>query len=174
MLTTDRLVLRDLRDDDADFIAREIAHPEVHRWLPHVPFPYGLDKAQGFINLFKNGAGNRLIEADGQPIGVVTVSEPSEDIPLPALGYWLAVGAHGKGYMTEAARAMVDWHFTHSDLDLGSGWVTGNDGSEKVLMKLGFRRNGIVKDTHVAALGQTLPVIKCQLSKQDWTAQGQT
>lgn len=168
MIVTERLKLRPITAEDADFIAKEISRPEVQCWLPSVPHPYSLEHAQKFTEIAARKLGFRMIERDGGAQGVVTISDPQDGFPLPTLGYWLCPAAHGKGYMTEAVRAMIDWQFTRDDSDIGSGWLTGNAGSENVLTKLGFTRNGIIKILHVPLLGKELPVIKVSLSKAQW------
>lgn len=133
-ITTDRLTLRPLRAEDAPWIAREIANPKVQRWLTSPPHPYQLEHAEGFIAAKSADPGVRAITKDASPIGVVTLGHRGED----DLGYWLAEHAWGQGYMTEAAGALLDWHFANGGGEVESGWVTGNAGSARVLDKLGF------------------------------------
>ncbi|RYH03103.1 N-acetyltransferase [Salipiger sp. IMCC34102] len=66
----------------------------------------------------------------------------------PDMGYWLARSEHGKGYMTEAARAVVAEHFRVTQAPLVSGHYPGNAASRAVLLKLGFT------DTHVETQAQ--------------------
>ena len=55
-------------------------------------------------------------------------------------GYWYDTQHWGKGYATEAGRAALDYAFTYSDrTEIPSGYFAGNEGSARVLEKLGFR-----------------------------------
>jgi RimJ/RimL family protein N-acetyltransferase len=57
------------------------------------------------------------------------------------LGYWFARSAWGKGFATEAARAVVEFAFETLGLDgLSSGHASDNPASGRVLEKIGFRR----------------------------------
>lgn len=133
---TDRLVLRCLRPEDAPWIAREIAIPEVQMWLTTPPCPYTIDDAHAFVALHENETSHLVICADGEGQGVVSLS--ARDGNLPELGYWLRRGAWGQGYMTEASRAVLETHFENAGGPVQSGWLTGNRASENVLRKLGF------------------------------------
>jgi len=69
--------------------------------------------------------------------------------------------------MTEAARAVVAYHFARTDDDLTSGYHLGNVASCKVLTKLGFRNTHVTEETKVA-IGSTVPVQRMMLTKNDW------
>lgn len=171
-LVTHRLRLRLLQAGDAAWLAREIAHPDVQRWLTSPPHPYRLSDAQAFIAAFGANPWFRVIEADGVPQGVVSVGHTQDPDPQRSaadeLGYWLAVSAHGRGYMTEAAGAMVDAFFAGGSEEIVSGWIEGNGASENVLTKLGFARTGETVTRHVNFLGEPRPVVRVRLTRQQW------
>ena len=135
-ICTDRLRLRSARPEDADWMAREIANPNVLQWLTNPPSPYSLADAETYIASRKDDASYRVICAREQPVGVVSLTQIHKDVP--DLGYWLAQGAWGQGYMTEAAGALIDWHFENGGAPIESGWLKGNAASQNVLTKLGF------------------------------------
>ena len=59
------------------------------------------------------------------------------------LGYALGKDAWGKGYMTEAARAAIDYGFEQLGLSLiPSNHFTFNDRSRRVIEKCGFAYEG--------------------------------
>jgi len=144
-ITTDRLALRLLQPSDAGWIAREIANPKVHRWLTSVPHPYRKEDAVEFIDLNLSNAGYRVISEQGTPQGVVSITSTDDPASVPDLGYWLMERAWGRGLMTEAASALVAWHQAAYGCAIGSGWITGNTGSENVLRKLGFTDDGVTQ-----------------------------
>jgi len=135
-IITDRLTLRGLVPADADWIAREIANPNVLQWLTNPPSPYAHSDAVEFIALMENKPGHRVICEGGEPLGVVSIGDHRS--VQHELGYWLKESAWGRGIMSEAARAMVDWHWTQTDAPLASGWIVGNAGSAQILSQLGF------------------------------------
>lgn len=142
-ITTDRLRLRLFEERDAEWIAREIANPKVHRWLTSVPRPYALSDAVEYLEIFLKDVGHRVIEFQGKPQGVVSITGDSGSKKPPELGYWLMEAAWGNGYMTEAAGAIVDWHQGAFRSTILSGWIKGNAASENVLRKLGFEDDAV-------------------------------
>ncbi len=138
MIITDRLHLRPFEIGDAGWVTEHIRVPEVHTWLTRVPRPYTLDDGEGFVATHAGNPTMRVILHDGDPVGVVTLMGEG----IPDLGYWLKTAAWGQGLMTEAARALLDWHFAQGGGEVQSGWIRGNAGSEKVLRKLGFQDAG--------------------------------
>lgn len=162
-LRTARLVLRPPEAEDADWIAREIARPEVHQMLTTPPRPYRLADAESWLGTTRSADGIYVIVLDG-PVGIIDLGRGQAEREL---GYWLRTDAWGKGYMTEAGRAVVSTWFAHADSDLTSGHLAGNKGSAGVLGKLGFR--------YVAPLmrysgfwGREVEVLRMRLTKYDW------
>ncbi|KMW57581.1 50S ribosomal protein acetyltransferase [Candidatus Rhodobacter oscarellae] len=135
-IETARLALRMLRPEDAPWIAREIANPAVHRWLTSPPCPYTEQDGREFIEMFQDNPRYRVITQGGAPLGVISMGDTKG--PSYELGYWLRQSAWGQGIMSEAARALVDWHWQRSKAPLISGWVKGNAGSAQILTQLGF------------------------------------
>lgn len=59
------------------------------------------------------------------------------------IGYTFVAEAHGKGYATEAARALVDWAFTHADVRRVCAQTLPDHGpSLGVMRRLGFTYAG--------------------------------
>ena len=139
---TSRLLIRPAWPEDAAAVAAAIGHEAVVANLAMVPWPYTEADAAEFLatpetptNLFRvvlahEGGGVRLVGG----IGLHTRGAERE------LGYWFAPTAWGRGYATEAARAMVD--IARHALGLKrivSAYFLDNPASGRVLAKLGFR-----------------------------------
>jgi len=139
-IITERLRLRLMQPEDAEWIAREISNPSVQRWLTSPPHPYSLTDAHSFIAAKASDPGLRVIEHNGIGCGMIEIT-PATDTCL-GLGYWLRETAWGQGLMSEAARAMIDWIYETTTSDIRSGWIIGNAGSRNVLTKLGFQPDG--------------------------------
>lgn len=140
LIETERLRLRMLQPEDAEWMAREIARPPVHRWLTTPPNPYGIEDARQFIDANWSDPKFRVICVEKAPQGLVSLTERGNN--RPDLGYWLQMSAWGQGYMTEACQALLTQHFLSSDSDVESGWIVGNAASSNVLRKLGFQSSG--------------------------------
>ncbi|MDE9449078.1 GNAT family N-acetyltransferase [Aliiroseovarius sp. Z3] len=158
-----RLTLRPLTVGDGDQVVSLLNDYEVARWLTVVPHPYTLADFNGFLAHLADTSplGGLAIEEHGQVLGVVGLD--------PTLGYWLGRAHQGRGVMTEAARALVDWAFTNLEIDqIGSGYFAGNHASRAVLQSLGFRHTGVVEHVNCASQGIDVELIKVELSQSDW------
>lgn len=162
-IQTARLHLRPPQDDDSEWIAAEIARPEVHAMLPSLPCPYGLTEARTWLNGAKSANWHYVIVADA-PLGVVTLMSVAWG---QELGYWLRPSAWGKGYMTEAARAVVGAWFASGELELHSGHLTENKGSARVLGQLGFRYEAPLM-RHSNYFGREVEVQRMRLTRDEF------
>ena len=159
-IKTDRLTLRPFRASDADDVARLLNNLNVSRWLTRVPYPYAREDALSYFEKtadsdFTNCA---VCNEDGL-VGCVSIQE--------TLGYWYGEPFWGRGYASEAARALVRDYFVSSTEPLLSGYHLGNDGSRNVLEKLGF----MPTESHTAqsqSLGIEVKTQGMELTKARW------
>jgi RimJ/RimL family protein N-acetyltransferase len=137
-LLTPRLRLRPQVEADIPAIIAGLNDWEVARWLTVVPYPYTRTDADEWIGRQVPpvpGRAHFAIDAGGGLVGVVTLDTE--------LGYWLDRSAHGRGYMTEACIALLEWNFNVRPDDLvPSGYHAGNAASAAVQRKLGFVETG--------------------------------
>jgi RimJ/RimL family protein N-acetyltransferase len=117
VLETPRLRLREMQPDDLDFVAAMLGDPEVMRYYPRV---YSRADAQGWLDrqrkrYIDDGHGLWLVEerATGMPAGQVGLSmQEVEGARRPEVGWLLHRPYWGKGYATEAGRAVRAAAFT--------------------------------------------------------------
>jgi RimJ/RimL family protein N-acetyltransferase len=162
-LRTARLTLRAPGAEDADWIAREIARPEVHQMLTTPPRPYRASDAEAWLDMISGRDGAYVIGAS-DPVGIVDIGRGEGEREL---GYWLRMDAWGKGFMTEAAQALVAAWFDATDDDLVSGHLTANAASAGVLRKLGFAYEAPVM-RHSGFWGREVEVLRMRLNKAGW------
>jgi len=167
VLATERLTLRAPRREDVKAIAGLANDRRVAMNTARIPHPYRLADAEQFI-----GAVNRR---DGEACFVIMLGEnligacgidPRDD--APELGYWLGVRYWGRGYTTEAVRAVVDYAFgdlQHASLQAGAR-VT-NPASRRVLEKCAFQWTG-VQLTRIRAINSAAPVDRFRLDRGLW------
>jgi [ribosomal protein S5]-alanine N-acetyltransferase len=97
-----------------------------------------------------DGAGARLAidrASDGTFIGWCSLTGWNPDYRSAAMGYCLGDEAWGQGYATEAARAVLQWAFVTLDLNrVQAETDTRNAASARVLEKLGFVREGTLRE----------------------------
>ncbi len=163
-IRTRRLTLRPLRRTDIPDVVALVNDYDVSRWLSVVPFPYTHADGEEFLTFLETAdplEALAIIAPEGF-VGVVGIGG--------SLGYWLGRKYHGRGYMSEAAGALVDTYFGMGTSErLTSGYFTGNHASRNVLSKLGFVADGSEK---VKSLAQDAEVTleKVILTRSDWLA----
>ena len=116
IITTERLILRPPHKDDAEEMAILANNLNVARMLGTMPHPYSRADAENFIKKAGLSKGRACVyaitEADsGRLIGVGGLHEDHARYEQPYMGYWIGEPYWGKGYATEASRAMVDLFF---------------------------------------------------------------
>jgi len=153
VLITKRLLLRELRLSDAPAVATGAGDPRVAQFLIEVPSPYPVALARRWIHgrlaWWELGRGVTLAitrrDAPDALLGTISLRHHARD-RRAELGYWLAVAAWGCGYATEAARAAVDFGFETLRLErIHARVMTANRASARVLAKLGFAREGVLR-----------------------------
>jgi RimJ/RimL family protein N-acetyltransferase len=140
VIRTERLVLRQWRDDDRAPFAALNADPVV---MEHFPSTMTREQSDAFVDfnirtIRERGWGLWAVDAGGMFIGFVGLNEP-RFMPGVEVGWRLARAARGHGYATEAARAAVA--FARDDLRLDevvSFTATTNLRSQRVMQRLGM------------------------------------
>jgi len=152
-LTTTRLGLRPFAKTDTDAVFALQSNARILRYWDAPPWK---DRAQAerFIvvcgQMEHEGTGARLaIEraADKVFIGWCSLARWDPVYRTAKLGYCLDETAWGKGFATEAAEAVLQWAFDALDLNrVQAETDTRNTASSRVLEKLGFVREGTLRD----------------------------
>ena len=171
VLETQRLVLRAPQLGDAKAIAALANDRRIAENTARIPHPYRLSDAESWIigtNADMEGETYLITLANGAVIG--SCGFDMRDGPVPEIGYWVGTRYWGKGYATEAVRALIDRAFT----DLGhqalqSSVRVTNPGSRRVLEKCGFQWAGVGL-CRIRALGSSVPVDRFRLERGIWTA----
>ncbi len=169
VLETERLTLRAPRHEDVKAIAVLANDRRIAENTARIPYPYGVGDAEQFIASVnqRDGEACFVILLGSTLIGACGV-EPRED--GLELGYWLGVPYWGRGYATEAGRAMIDHAFgdlQHETLQAGAR-VT-NPASRRVLEKCAFQWTG-VRLTRIRAINSAAPTDRFRLDRGLWAS----
>jgi RimJ/RimL family protein N-acetyltransferase len=169
VLATARLVLRAPRRGDGKAIAALANDRRIAANTARIPHPYAIEDAEQFIAAVNKREGEAcfVIALDGAVIGVCSV-ELRED--GPEIGYWLGVAYWGRGFATEAVRALIDHAF--GDLEhetLISGARVSNPASRRVLEKCGFQWTG-VRLSRIRAINSAAPIDRFRLDRGLWAS----
>jgi RimJ/RimL family protein N-acetyltransferase len=145
-LATQRLVLREWRDDDLAPFAALNADPRV---MEHMPQLLSRAESDAMVERIRahfatHGYGLFALEAAGAFVGYVGLLHvPFEAHFTPAIeiGWRLARDAWGRGYATEAAREVLRFGFEDQKLsEIVSMTIAANDRSWRVMERLGMTR----------------------------------
>jgi [ribosomal protein S5]-alanine N-acetyltransferase len=89
-----------------------------------------------------------LIEADGRPAGVISVSRVFRGpFQNAGIGYWVAQELNGRGVATEAVRQVCEWGFGPARLHrIEAATLVDNIGSQTVLRRNRFSEIGLSRN----------------------------
>lgn len=152
-LRTDRLRLRPFEVGDAGDLYALHTNAVVMRFWD-APTWAERDRADRFIaaceQMAADGTGARVAAvrgADEAFVGWCGLTRFDPDNRRASLGYCFDDAVWGHGYATEAARALLGWAFDTLDLNRVQAEVdTRNGASARVLEKLGFVREGTLRE----------------------------
>lgn len=171
VLRTERLILRAPRMDDAPAIAALANDRRIAENTARLPHPYRLADAETWIALTARPAAGRSFVVtlrDKTIIGGCGYGALLE--PVPEIGYWFGAAFWGKGFATEAARAVIDEAFANEGFDeIAGGARVTNAASRRVIEKCGFTWTGVML-MRVQALGKNVPCDRFRLSRAAWIA----
>lgn len=161
-LATKRLVLRPIRDDDADaaFLRRLHANPDLARFIPSAIIPGGSEGDAVVAAQLERFTG--LVEHPVQGFSAVELAGTHEAValvmvkPIPPTGGgepsvleigWRQVAEHcGHGYVTEAASAVLGAVHARGVTDVVAVTHPDNASSQRVAGRIGMAREGRTRD----------------------------
>lgn len=191
-LKTDRLILRPFTMDDVDDVLEYNNDPEMAEYQVGISSgPFTRKDAETLVEMFSdpsywetghpglpsaaNGAGLLQIFAlvfEGRVIGEVALNQREDDRrnDRVELAYSLSRQHWGKGLMTEAALAVMNWAFQTYDFNRMYAWSDPrNIGSWRVLEKLGMKREGQLR-SHLKWNGEFRDQLYFGILRAEWQA----
>lgn len=143
---------------DGLWAAIEASLAELRPWMAWAPGAQA-DNTRDFVSLSEEKWSTGLDRPFTLVMDETVVGQCSLDRVDPLanqceIGYWLRSDLAGRGLMTEAASAVVEFGFTEMRLhriELHAG--IDNAASIRVAEKLGFRREGVVRERGLGAGG---------------------
>jgi ribosomal-protein-alanine N-acetyltransferase len=153
-LETERLTLREITQDDADGIFKNFSDPEVAKWFFEQPLTQ-MEQALEFIGAFRSefeqGEGLTwavVLKGDGLFVG--TCGYGSVEVGGRGdMGFDLAKEQWGKGLMTEALTAAINYGFESLGLSKTEAHTdSANARAIGLLKKVGFRLEKVTEEEH--------------------------
>ena len=167
---SERLLLRPPWPEDWCAVRAGIADEGIVRNLATAPWPYSDADAQEWCAQPQDPYAPRFLVTladSGEVIGCIGIG------PLPAqdgggdgtmeLGYWIARPHWGRGYASEAARAVVEIARAIGHPRIVASHFLDNPASGRVLRKAGFMPTGKVGRHHSLARGYEAQTIGYEL-----------
>jgi RimJ/RimL family protein N-acetyltransferase len=155
-LEGERVTLRPIEREDAEFIQRCMNDPRVWRHALDVDPTNREQFSEFFEDVLSatDGLGVRCLACDGEdPLGVVTLTGsqygPDETARARSaeLAYWFDPEAHGQGYGSDAAARLVRYAFEDRNLRRIEAYCGSfNEASAGLLESVGFEREGVHRE----------------------------
>ncbi|MEO8705287.1 MAG: GNAT family protein [Kofleriaceae bacterium] len=154
VLETSQLVLRPFALTDVDAVFPIVSQPEFPRMMSWAAHRDRDETAEHVRRLVEGGNAGMTwaITHDNQVIGSIALASiewqvAAMRVDRGELGFWLAPAMWNKGFMTEAATAVVRFGFDTIGLHkITTECVVENAGSRRVIEKVGFRFVGRAED----------------------------
>lgn len=152
-IRSERLFLRPGWPEDWEELLGRICDERILRNLARAPWPYGPEDARRFAAMEQDkrypmffvtapsAAGTRIVGTCGLGLAGET----------PELGYWIARDDWGRGYATEASRAVLRLARVLGHRRIEASHFEDNPASSRVLAKLGFRPTGEIRPRYSLA-----------------------
>ncbi len=145
-LTGERLILRPFKPSDAPDIQRLAGDFAIADTTLNLPHPYEDGMAEDWISTHREAfeAGTDAFFAvtlreTGELVGAMTLMDIRSRFQRAELGYWIGRPYWGRGYATEAARAMLAYGFQELKLNrIFATHFVRNPASGRVMEKIGM------------------------------------
>jgi RimJ/RimL family protein N-acetyltransferase len=166
-ISTERLLLRMPRAGDGAIIfpaARE-SLAELKPWMPWATDDYSVEKGEEWC---RRGAARFLLREElpflmflreglyleGLHLGNIGMPRINWELRKCEIGYWLRTSQTGRGYMTEAGRAMVELLLKLGFCRIEIRCDPQNQKSRAVAQRLGFQLEGILRSDSLSPGGE--------------------
>lgn len=146
-IETERLTLRTTRDTDAEALLDYHKLPEVARYLLDGPWDAAVARAKVQERLPRTGLDSParslslVVELEGRVIGDIAIWITDKDGKIAEIGWTIDPAVTGRGYATEAARAVIDSAFRdHGIHRIAAQMDARNTASARLAERLGMQR----------------------------------
>jgi len=165
----DKIKLRTVEKEDLEFLRNGVNHPKVRVFMGNKK-PQNLENQKEFFEQVICGDGTHLLICKNtERLGIISITpEESPSEKLGEIGLWLHPKHHGNGYGTEAAELTAQHGFNQLNYHkLYARAYKGNKASQKIWEKLGFQKEGKLRD-HTYTQGEYKDVIYYGILHGEW------
>jgi ribosomal-protein-serine acetyltransferase len=147
---------------------------QLGEWLPWVDNMRSVQAFAAYIDRCKKqheqGTDySYMIIVDGKAAGRIGVHYIDNYNKLGAIGYWLGQTFSGRGIITKASRALIDFCFRQLNLNrIEIRCAAGNEKSAAVAERLNFTKEGILRQAELVN-GQFFDLVLYSMLKSEWS-----
>ncbi|MDQ1856598.1 MULTISPECIES: GNAT family N-acetyltransferase [unclassified Chryseobacterium] len=149
VLQTERLILSPLQEKDIPFIVELLQHRIFSDLTSNIPYPYMENDARSWVKMSKEAFDNHtgytfaVRNKENQIIGAIGLHDRDDD--KAELGYWIGIPYWNKGYVTEAAKAIVDFGFNEVKFNkIFATHFLHNPASGRIMEKIGMEKEAVL------------------------------
>lgn len=155
-LESNRLILRRFLLEDAEEMYNNWATDseccKFLAWNIHKNIDETKSVIQSWINAYDKGSYNWIVELKDthEVIGSISAVSISQKHLTAELGYCYGSKYWGKGYATEALRAVIEYLLNECDFYLiEARHISGNPASGRVMEKAGMHKDAVLRDRRI-------------------------
>jgi len=172
-LETNRLILRRVLPTDAEAIFSYASRPEVTAnltWRTHRSLEDTYLFIQGLQCGYAEGTAadwGIVCKADGRFVGTIGMAHVSRIHGYGEVGYVLHPDYWGRGIVTEALGAIIDFSFAHGLNRVEAVHAVENPASGRVMEKAGMQYEGILRQRY-SIQGQYRDMKMYSILREEW------
>jgi len=166
-LRGERVTLRPIEREDAEFLAETINHPDVWENLFRYE-PMNVEQERDWIDQIADSDDvHLLICADGDPVGTIGLNQINSAWGTAELGYYVHPDGQRRGYASDAAQRLVRYAFEDQRLHkVYANVYPDNEASQRVLESTGFQQEGVFRE-HAYVRGERVDVYRYGLLAEE-------
>ena len=178
MIETERLILRNFKEEDLDDYFEFVSQEDVLTKIGAEPYTDKEKAREKLISESQKPLRFAIIfKENGKVIGNISLNEPKceryEGIEIDKntkeLGYILSHDYWGKGIMPEAGMALLDYAFKNLGVTkIVCGTKSLNRQSARVQEKLGLKLHSIKENADTWINGENCGYIRTTIAKEEW------
>lgn len=155
-LETERLYLRKFEEADLDFVYTHFSSSDVSKYLYDNEPPRDIDGAKAILEWCTDFSSEHHVrwcivsKESMEQMGTCGFHAYDKINNAAEIGYDLSSAYWSQGYMSEALTRMLSLGFAELNLHRVYAYVSvSNNRSNRLLEKLGFRHEGLIRDKHL-------------------------
>ncbi|RPE13578.1 N-acetyltransferase [Chitinophaga lutea] len=175
LLVNDTTSLRQLQPAHAPALFQlvNLSRKHLRKFLPWVDYNTTEEHSLRFIELMLRKANEQTAVAFGiwhnnELCGVIDLHDWDHALQKAEIGYWLAEACQGKGIVTSCCKVLIGYAFAALRLNkVEVRFVLQNDKSAQIPIKLGFAKEGVLRQS-AKLHGQYVDMVVMGMLRKDW------